>query len=56
MEHVVVLEGAFASVKSDWLCAKIRINYEALASIFEGFFFAPGAVRHQAQSLDGLDI
>ena len=36
MEHVEVLEGAFASVKSDWPYAKIGINLEAVVSRFEG--------------------
>ena len=36
LEHIEVLEGAFASVKSDWPFAKIGINLEAVGSRFEG--------------------
>ena len=36
LEHIEVLEGAFASVKSDWPFAKIGINLEAVTSRFEG--------------------
>ena len=36
LEYIEVLEGAFASVKSDWPFAKIGINLEAAGSRFEG--------------------
>ena len=36
MEHIEVLEGGFASVKSDWPYAEIGINLEAVGSRFEG--------------------
>ena len=36
LEHIEVLEGSFASVKTDWPFAKIGINLEAVGSRFEG--------------------
>ena len=36
LEYLGVLEGAFASVKTDWPFAKIGINLEAAGSRFEG--------------------
>ena len=37
LEHIEVLESAFASVKSDWPFAKIGINLETVGAKFEGF-------------------
>ena len=58
MEHIDVLESAFASVKSDWPFAKIGINLETVGAKFEGILRlifleyhlrAPGRARKTMQ-------
>ena len=61
LEHIEVLEGAFASVKSDWPYAKIGINLEAAGSRFEGilrlifleyYLRDPGSARKTMQDFE----
>ena len=53
MEHIDVLERAFASVKSDWPFANIGINLETVGAKFEGilrFIFLEYHLRYPSRA------